>query len=96
VTVPLKPEVSFFIKLGSNSELSEAEDAQLNDVLDQDFNWDLEIAKRKKRWKAKEEELRAEAKSQKPPDSEENLSLEVRPTWGRVADPHSFTCYLSR
>jgi hypothetical protein len=51
-------------------------------VLDQDFNWDLEIAKRKKRWKAKEEELRAEAKSQKPPDSEENLSLEVRrPTW---------------
>jgi hypothetical protein len=47
-------------------------------VLDQDFNWDLEIAKRKKRWKAKEEELRAEAKSQKPPDSEENLSLEVR------------------
>jgi len=48
-------------------------------MLDQDFNWGLEIAKRKKRWKAKEEELRTEAKNQKCPDSEENLSLEVSP-----------------
>ena len=66
-------------RLESSSELSEPEDAQLDDMLDQDFNWGLEVAKRKKRWKAKEEELRAEAKSQKGQDSEENLSLEVSP-----------------
>jgi hypothetical protein len=46
-------------------------------MLDQDFNWGLEVAKRKKRWKLKEDELRTEA-NQKVADAEENLSLEVR------------------
>ena len=34
------------------------EDYHLDDLLDQDLNWELEIARRKKRWKAKEEEMR--------------------------------------
>ena len=39
-------------------------DHQLDDLLEQDLNWELEISRRKKRWKAKEDELR-EAKEQK-------------------------------
>jgi len=35
------------------------EDEQLDDMLDQDLNWELEVARRKKRWKAKEEQLRS-------------------------------------
>jgi len=35
------------------------EDEQLDDMLDQDLNWELEVARRKKRWKAKEVELRS-------------------------------------
>jgi baculoviral IAP repeat-containing protein 6 len=38
------------------------EDEQLDDMLDQDLNWELEVARRKKRWKAKEEELRSGGK----------------------------------
>ena len=34
-------------------------DHQLDDLLEQDLNWELEIARRKKRWKAKEDELRS-------------------------------------
>ena len=34
------------------------EDYHLDDLLDQDLNWELEIARRRKRWKAKEEEMR--------------------------------------
>jgi len=34
------------------------EDYHLDDLLDQDLNWELEVARRKKRWKLKEEELR--------------------------------------
>ena len=33
-------------------ELGEQEDEQLDDMLDQDLNWELEVARRKKRWKA--------------------------------------------
>ena len=32
----------------------------LEDILDNDLTWELEIARRKKRWKLKEIELRAE------------------------------------
>jgi len=38
------------------------EDEQLDDMLDQDLNWELEVARRKKRWKVKEEELRSGGK----------------------------------
>jgi len=38
------------------------EDEQLDDMLDQDLNWELEVARRKKRWKSKEEELRTGGK----------------------------------
>ena len=41
------------------------EDHQLDDLLEQDLNWELEIARRKKRWKAKEEELRERAAKEK-------------------------------
>merc|ERR1719282_1657732 len=34
------------------------EDYHLDDLLDQDLNWELEVARRKKRWKLKEEQLR--------------------------------------
>lgn len=34
-------------------------DEQLDDMLDQDLNWELEVARRKKKWKMKEEELRS-------------------------------------
>jgi len=40
------------------------EDEQLDDMLDQDLNWELEVARRKKRWKAKEEELRSGGKEE--------------------------------
>ena len=36
-------------------------DHQLDDLLEQDLNWELEISRRKKRWKAKEDELRDRA-----------------------------------
>jgi len=35
------------------------DDEQLDDMLDQDLNWELEVARRKKKWKIKEEELRS-------------------------------------
>jgi len=38
------------------------DDEQLDDMLDQDLNWELEVARRKKRWKAKEEQLRSGGK----------------------------------
>ena len=48
-------------------------DHQLDDLLEQDLNWELNIARRKKKWKAKEDELRNEAaakeKSTLHPDS---------------------------
>ena len=40
-------------------ELGEQEDEQLDDMLDQDLNWELEVARRKKRWKAKENQIRS-------------------------------------
>jgi len=41
------------------------EDYHLDDLLDQDLNWELEIARRKKRWKLKEDELRDESGKKK-------------------------------
>lgn len=35
------------------------DDEELDDMLDQDLNWELEVARRKKKWKVKEEELRS-------------------------------------
>ena len=40
-------------------ELGEQEDEQLDDMLDQDLNWELEVARRKKKWKAKENQIRS-------------------------------------
>jgi len=43
-----------------DEELEEQqEDEQLDDMLDQDLNWELEVARRKKRWRIKEDQLRA-------------------------------------
>ena len=36
------------------------EDDQLEDILDNDLSWELEIGRRKKRWRLKEAQLRAE------------------------------------
>ena len=46
-------------------------------MLDKDFKWELEIARRKKRWKTREEELRAENRNGKMPEAEEGPSLQV-------------------
>jgi len=40
------------------------DDEQLDDMLDQDLNWELEVSRRKKRWKSKEEELRTGSKDE--------------------------------
>ena len=36
------------------------DDDQLEDILDNDLSWELEIGRRKKRWRTKETQLRAE------------------------------------
>ena len=41
-------------------EDAQADDEQLENILDDDLSWELEIARRKKRWRKKEEELRLE------------------------------------
>ena len=38
----------------------QGDDEQLEYILDNDLTWELEIARRKKRWRLKEDELRAE------------------------------------
>ena len=38
------------------------DDDQLEDILDNDLSWELEIARRRKRWRQKEKELRAARK----------------------------------
>jgi hypothetical protein len=49
------------------------EDEQLEDLLDNDLTWELEIARRKKRWRAKENELRSEKVEGAPNDEEKTL-----------------------
>ena len=49
-------------------------------MLDKDFKWELEIARRKKRWKTREEELRSENRNGKVPEAEEGPSLQVGST----------------
>ena len=39
------------------------DDCHLDDLLDQDLNWELEMARRKKLWRSKEEVLRNRNKS---------------------------------
>jgi len=55
---------------------SGVEDGQLDEWLDKDFNWELEVARRKKRWKAKEEEMRQENKKGRMVEQEEAPSLQ--------------------
>ncbi|XP_023334729.1 uncharacterized protein LOC111706168 [Eurytemora carolleeae] len=62
---------------GSEHE-SDIEDAQLDDMLDKDFNTELLIARRRKRWKAKEEELRAESRNGKCADQEDSAGLSLQ------------------
>ena len=38
------------------------DDDQLEDILDNDLSWELEIARRRKRWRIKEAQLRAACK----------------------------------
>ena len=54
------------------------EDGQLDEWLDKDFNWELEVGKRKKRWKSKEEEMRQEKKNGRMVEQEEGPSLQAR------------------
>ena len=66
---------------------SDIEDAQLDDMLDKDFNTELLIARRRKRWKAKEEELRAESRNGKCADQEDSAGLSLQVGWyGRWLD----------
>ena len=48
--------------LYDEEEVTHGEDEQLEDILDNDLSWELEIARRKKAWKRKETELREEVK----------------------------------
>lgn len=50
------------------------DDDQLEDILDHDLNWELEIARRKKRWKKKEALIRAE--KQKNSEASEDRSMQ--------------------
>jgi len=49
---------------GDSEEEEIQDDEQLDDMLDQDLNWELEVARRKKRWKVKEEQLRSGGKEE--------------------------------
>ena len=56
-------------------------------MLDKDFNTELLIARRRKRWKAKEEELRAESRNGKCADQEDSAGLSLQVGWyGRWLD----------
>ena len=50
-------------------------------MLDKDFNTELLIARRRKRWKAKEEELRAESRNGKCADQEDSAGLSLQVGW---------------
>ena len=50
-------------------------------MLDKDFNTELLIARRRKRWKAKEEELRAESRNGKCTDQEDSAGLSLQVGW---------------
>lgn len=45
----------------SEDDVDLQDDELLDDMLDQDLNWGLEVARRKKRWKSREDSLRAGA-----------------------------------
>ena len=60
---------------------AQADDEQLENILDDDLSWELEIARRKKRWRKKEEELRLERQQQaqasrRPKDASIKISPE--------------------
>ena len=64
---------------------AQADDEQLENILDDDLSWELEIARRKKRWRKKEEELRLERQQQaqasrKPKDSPSSKSTPEKAT----------------
>ena len=53
------------------------DDDQLEDILDNDLSWELEIARRRKRWRQKEKELRAaRKKSNGSSDSNDESSMQ--------------------
>ena len=47
------------------------EDDQMEDILDNDLSWELEIGRRKKRWRLKEAQLRAERQKNADASGEE-------------------------
>ncbi len=53
----LRTVAHFFVP---RKDPAQGEDEQLEDILDNDLTWELEIARRKKRWRIKEDELRNE------------------------------------
>ena len=72
---------------------AQADDEQLENILDDDLSWELEIARRKKRWRKKEEELRLERQQQaqasrKPKDTSGGGGIKVSPekTMGATSD----------
>lgn len=59
-----------------DDEFPQEDDEQLEDLLDNDLTWELEIARRKKRWRLKENELRsAKAKFAEKGINEEERAL---------------------
>ena len=73
---------------------AQADDEQLENILDDDLSWELEIARRKKRWRKKEEELRLERQQQaqasrKPKDVSGSGGIKASPektTSGATSD----------
>jgi hypothetical protein len=57
-----------------DDEVGPGDDDQLEDILDNDLSWELEIARRKKRWRQKESQLRLER--QKNSESGEDRSMQ--------------------
>ena len=53
----------------------------MDDMLDKDFNTELQIAQRRKRWKANEEEIRAESRKGKCTDQDDFAGLPLQVGW---------------
>ena len=76
-------EMDFYEEDDDEDDGVVGEDEQLEDILDNDLSWELEIARRKKRWRLREEELRAERNK----NSESGMADEDRSLQQLYHDP---------
>jgi len=69
-----------------DEEKENGQDYHLDDMLDQDLNWELEVSRRRKKWRQKEEELRME-KAENADSSSSSRKLYQGPDTGKVRQP---------